>query len=359
MAFWRRYLKFMIMVLFLLATYLTTGCGLQQMLDGFWNGSAVHDNDDNEEERPFLLPKDEGEQDYDNEELRWSRIYYLDKEGRFLMPTTVGIPWTEGIARAAVEHLVASPVREVILSQYDLLAPLPEGTTIRGLTINDGLASIDFNASFIDYPLENEEHVLSSVILTLAEFSTVERVKILVEGIELPEFPGGTPGEEVFGPNFWINLEVDERVEDYHNTSTVLLYFCYPLSRGDIFYVPVTRVIPSEENLLQAAIEELLKGPRQSSLFSEIPPQTTLLGLSKEENFLVLNFSAGFLSYDGGKTGEENIVNQLTLTLTSHPEIEAVKILIEGEERVLKGTSLAELLRAPEKYNCLPVFDYF
>lgn len=267
---------------------------------------------------------------------RWVRVYYLDEEQRFLVPVTIAIPWTEGIARATLEQIIFYPQRKEDLLKYGLKAPLPKGTAIIGLMITDKLAKVDFSAAFLDHCPEKEKSVLNSVLLTLTEFDTIERVKLMVEGFELSEFPGGALVMDYFGPERWVNLEVEADVEEHCHSSTVSLYFCYLSPKGVIFYVPVTRVIPQHECLLRATINELLDGPRHGSgLFSELPPDLTLLDIELVDGLLVVDLSEELLNHRGGRTGEENVVQQLTLTLTALLEVEQLKILVEGSGRIL------------------------
>ena len=54
----------------------------------------------------------------------------------------------EGIGRAALGSLVDNDELRVELAEKGLRASLPEGTEILGMTINDGLAKVDFNSNF-------------------------------------------------------------------------------------------------------------------------------------------------------------------------------------------------------------------
>jgi germination protein M len=234
------------------------------------------------------------------------------------------------------------------------LAPaLPEQTLLRGMAINEGLARVDFSASFLDYPPERERFILGSILCTLRQFSTIERVEIMVEGAKLEQFPGGTPGRMALGPQEWINLDIDDTLEDYRNFSAVILYYAHAAPNGWIFYVPVTRILPPAEDEKTTAVTELLKGPPKGiGLFSDIPRGTKLMGLQINEMVAEVNLSREFLNYQGGLTGAENAVNQVLLTLSSLEGVDQVQILIEGEKLILKdGLDLTKPLKPPDPLN--------
>lgn len=292
-------------------------------------------------------------------DARLGMLYYPDLQWRFLVPVHREIPYTEAIARTTLEHLVAGPQLNSGLNPYGLSAPLPQGTTVLGIAINEGVARVDLSESVLSYSPEEERLVLGSILCTLMHFSTIERVEVLVDGDWLETFPGGTPGRLPFGPECWINLEVEGNLQDYRNYTAVKLYFCYISPNGRTYYVPVNRILEPRDDETKAALQELLAGPRKGSgLFSDIPPGTELLDWSIEESLLTVNLSEQLLSYQGGRTGAENLVNQLLLTLSGLPDVEEVQILVEGQNVPLRDyPDLVSPISPPESYNYITVTE--
>lgn len=286
-------------------------------------------------------------------DARLGILYYPDSQRHFLVPVCREIPYTEGIARVTLEHLVATPALTSALESMGFSASLPAGTTLLGITINEGLARVDFSTALLNYSPEEERLVLGSVLCTLMQFSSIDRVEILVEGSLQDEFPGGTPGRMPFGPECWINLEVDSNLQDYRQYTVAKLYFCYAAPTGRVFYVPVTRILEPRDDEMLAVVQELLKGPRKGSgLFSDIPPGTELLDCRLEDGLLTLDLSGELLSYQGGRTGAENIVNQLLLTLSGLPDMEVIQVLIEGEKTPMRDyPDLVSPLSPLQVYN--------
>ncbi len=290
--------------------------------------------------RPFVKlelpepPADGSESD----QTRWGLLYFADSQKRILIPVYRPIPHSETIIRDTLNRLIPSPEAARELSPKGLQFVLPEQSAILGISLNEGLAKVDFSAPILNYSPEDERLVLGSILCTLRQFPEIERLQILVEGAEVERFPGGASGLTPLGPECWINLEVEEGLEDYRNFSAVKIYFCYSSPAGDIFYVPVTRILAPDEQPESAAFRELLAGPRPGSgLFSEIPPGTELWQLTVQGTMLTLNFSKQLLTYRGGRTGAKNIVHQLLLTAAAIPQVEQVQILIDGQPANIPG----------------------
>lgn len=64
-------------------------------------------------------------------------------------------------------------------------SPIPAGTTLRGVKVEDGLATVDFSREFQTnfHGSETQEaQTVNSLLRTLGQFPSIERVQILVEG---------------------------------------------------------------------------------------------------------------------------------------------------------------------------------
>lgn len=310
-----------------------------------------------------VLPAGEKPGQAENKELPegvlYPRLYLVDGKKEYLLPVTVALPWTEGVAKATLNKLIEGPAPAQEM-RYGLSSPLPPATKVLGLTIREGLARLDLNAAFLDYNPGEEEFVLNSVIFTLLQFPAVENVQLLVEGAVLETFPGGTCGKEAFGSEQGLNREAGEGgSHGLEKTQAVTVYFCTLLGENHVFYVPVTRLVPAEEDPVVLAVRELLRGPQTGGfLFTDLPAGSGLRNFSLKDGVLTVDFSRELLGYQGGLRGEQNILTQLVLTLTEIPDVEKVQILIAGEETELPyGTSFKELLARPVLINSL--FNYY
>ena len=114
--------------------------------------------------------------------MRETVLYYRYSDG-YLAPVSVEIEWEEGIARAALERLISDDELSVMAQSTGLFSPVPAGTRVLGLTIRDGLAKVDLSQEALDCAsAEEEELMIKSVVYTLTEFNTVDRVQFMFEG---------------------------------------------------------------------------------------------------------------------------------------------------------------------------------
>lgn len=282
------------------------------------------------------------------------KVYFPEGKEGYLVPVSMILPWTEGVAKAALQKLIAGPTPAQEM-RFGLTPILPPTTKVLGVTLKDGRALVDLNSSFLDYDPGKEKLVLHSLIYTLLQFSTIDEIEILIEGSKPEIFPGGTLNEGVFGRKQMLNPEITEEVADIENSMLLTLYFCALLGGEHIFYVPLTRLVAEQHEIINVTINELLRGPRQGSgLFSDIPLQTELRGFTIEEETLIVDFSKEILDYKGGLSGKENVLHQVVLTLTEIPEVKRVQIAVEGEKQTpAYGRSFPDPLSHPLLVNPL------
>uniref|UniRef100_A0A7V3YLA6 GerMN domain-containing protein n=1 Tax=Candidatus Caldatribacterium californiense TaxID=1454726 RepID=A0A7V3YLA6_9BACT len=93
------------------------------------------------------------------------------------------------------------------------------------------------------------------------------------------------------------------------------------------------RRIVRDERWMERVIGELLKGPENKDLFNALPPGTRLNAVFVEGKTAYVDLSAEMAKNQSGGTSQEFLsVYAIVDTLTAFPEIEAVKILIDGKE---------------------------
>jgi germination protein M len=89
------------------------------------------------------------------------------------------LPSGLGVARTALEELLRGEVPR------GCERPLPPGTEVRGISIEGGVATLDFSEELREGfrgGSDNEQVTVYSIVNTLTSLPTIERVRILVEG---------------------------------------------------------------------------------------------------------------------------------------------------------------------------------
>jgi hypothetical protein len=98
-----------------------------------------------------------------------------------LVPVLREIPATKGVASAAVNALLAGPIRAEMTR--NITTEMPDGTQLLGLKIENGLATVDLSSEFLaGGPGQAYQTRLAQVVYTLTQFPTVKRVAVLIEG---------------------------------------------------------------------------------------------------------------------------------------------------------------------------------
>ncbi len=300
----------LILSLLLLVSVLT-GCSL-------WKKESVVPVPEAKEDRPPAGTR-----------MRQTMFYFPNQGYEYVVPVRYSIPWEEGIARAAVNRLIDGQVPPEITA-LGFLPLLPAGTEIRGLTVRDGLARIDFNRAVLSFNPGRERQLLDGLVYTLTEFPTISRVEILVEGKKVASLNGDeTPGNYL-DRGRGINLAVAGEVSDFTATDRVTVYFIHSAGKN-FFFVPVTRVIKPTDDRIAAHVTELLRGPATGSkLLSAIPRGTRLDNITLAGDRVTLRLSGQFTATGGGQAAADQIRDQLALTLTEAVNIKEVEVLVDG-----------------------------
>ncbi|NMB48817.1 DUF333 domain-containing protein [Candidatus Kuenenbacteria bacterium] len=99
-----------------------------------------------------------------------------------VFPVERSIAKTEAVARAALEELLKGPSQSDL--DYGYYTNLPSGVTIQKLTIEDGVAKVDFNKKLEEAAGGScrVSAVRAQITETLKQFSTVKSVVISIDG---------------------------------------------------------------------------------------------------------------------------------------------------------------------------------
>lgn len=139
-------------------------------------------------------------------------------------------------------------------------------------------------------------------------------------------------------PLFMEENNNDQREVKYYNPvsvgkrageSKIVLYF---IDENDIL-VPVTRAINQTEEMINAALQELIRGPaRDSELYRTIPDKdiTAEADLDQENSTLTIDFSKELAEINGASQGRA-VYESLLLTVSQFLDEEDVYLTIDGE----------------------------
>jgi len=181
----RKILGISVLLLLVFVVSLTAGCALIDRLQAWKNGG----------EKLPAAEDLEGLEGTDtiNEgiigETKEIALYFSDESGQYLVCEMRDIPKVEGIARAAMQELIAGPSVE-----SGLLPTIPVGTELLDINVRpDGVCIVDFSGELVvNHPggSMNEEMTVYSVVNTLTQFPTIKEVQILVDGQKVETIAG-------------------------------------------------------------------------------------------------------------------------------------------------------------------------
>ncbi|MGG4451202.1 GerMN domain-containing protein [Brevibacillus porteri] len=258
------------------------------------------------------------------------RMVYLQDANGYLVPVSMALPKSEGPAKQVLSYMVkGGPVESMLQGGFS--AVLPKGTEVKGLVIKNGVATVDFSKDFKTYEEKDEKKIVDAVTRALTEFSNVKTVQIWVNGTPLTEMPAAKTPITLLDRNQGVNLELGDGAVP-GDTSSVTVYFQGQLDDTRTYYVPVTRLVPETADVAKAAVEELIKGPKQGSqLFSSLLRTTRVLDVKQEKDLVTVNLSSDILKYDDGKEASPEALQSLVLSLTETTGAKQVQLLVEGK----------------------------
>ncbi|MBO8163781.1 MAG: GerMN domain-containing protein [Brevibacillus sp.] len=263
-------------------------------------------------------------------------VYLFDPNG-YVVPVTLPLPKTEGVAKQVLTYMVkGGPVEELLPPGFSAI--LPEKTSVLGAKIVDGTATIDFSPHFTKYNPEQEVAILQAITKALTSFDSVKNVAIWVNGVPLSEMPVNKTPINTLEQTSGINLELAPGAMP-GRTTAVTVYFQGQLDEEHTYYVPVTRLIPETDEVARAVVEELIRGPKEGApLFSSLLGTTEVIGVEEKGDTVVVNLSGDVLKYNNGREANPEAIQSLVLSLAENTGADKVQVMVEGKPLAAAGS---------------------
>jgi germination protein M len=148
--------------------------------------------DDDDAPEIVVTPPEESSPE-GQEQTRSATLYFIrvSDDGRILaVPVQRTVRFSGGPLTATIQALISGPDADD--HNDGLLSLIPGGTELLSARVADGVAYLNFNEAFRFNTMGLEGYLaqMRQVVETAAEFSTVERVQILING-QIVEYLGG------------------------------------------------------------------------------------------------------------------------------------------------------------------------
>lgn len=264
--------------------------------------------------------------------IRNTVLYYKDDKG-LLVPVMRKIPWEEGIAKATLRKLVDTEENRLEMDLVGLTPVLPANTQIKGMNISDGVCTVDLNSGFLNFASHKEEAmVLNSIVYTLTEFNTIDKVKFMIEGKDVHKFEFGT------------NVALDGMARrdinylgESSNEDKVVVYYEGTINGLESYFVPVTLNLDENNQTgvaLLDVLDTLVAGPPEGSgLYSDIPDGTKVIGVDVNDNIACINLSAEISEIEDDMDLALKVSKYFALTIKEiNKDVTGVKLYKEGKE---------------------------
>ena len=152
---------------------------------------------------------------------------------------------------------------------------------------------------------------------------------IAIIGITILYFRGNIEYEYVNN-----EIEPEEEISDDQLRQTMISVYYVDKNSNEI--MPEVKIIDAKNllnNPYEVLINYLLEGPKSENLKKAIPDGVKLNSVNLKSGVLYVDFSKEFIeNHPGGEIEESNTIYTIVNTVTELTEVEAVKILIDGEE---------------------------
>lgn len=284
---------------------------------------------DSIDEKEISLTNDNIEYIYSN---TLETIYLLDSND-YVARTKIDSCKCEGVdkARDLINGLIIDGTKSNIIPN-GFKSIIPAGTSIKDISLDNGILTIDFSKELLEITKEYEEKMIESIVYTLTSIEGIDKVVIKVEGEILDKLPiSGKTLPTYLDKDYGINKIYD--LTSMKDIDSYTLYYVNTYNDNS-YYVPVTKYINNDsQDKIKVIIEELYSAPiYETTLMSFLNSNTKLLDYKLEDGKLTLNFSEDILSDVTTNNILEEVIYTISLTMNDNYGVEEVVFLVEDEE---------------------------
>lgn len=212
---------------------------------------------------------------------------------------------------------------------------IPEGTTVKEITLENGILTINFSKEILNISENNEKKMIEAIVYSLMEIPEIKKISILVDGEKLRALPNSKKKlpeflDKSYGVNKIYNLD---SIKDTNKTTV------YYLSKYDdyYYYVPVTKISNETGEKAEIIIKELKSTPiYHTNLISYLAASTNLTNYELLENSISLSFDNHLLANLNDEDMLEEVKYSIALSLRDSYGIEKVLFNFpENEQEVM------------------------
>ena len=188
---------------------------------------------------------------------------------------------------------------------------IPENTKLLNYSLNDKVLKLNFSKEFLLVKENDEEKMIESLIYSLCELESIDKILIYVENKKLNELPNSKIKLPVsLDKSYGINKVYD--IKSFKNVTKTTIY--YASKTDDLtYYIPITKITNNDANAVEIIVKELKTSPiYESNLISFLNASYELKNYEIMENSVNMSFDNKMLL----NLNDENITEKVKYTLS-------------------------------------------
>lgn len=188
---------------------------------------------------------------------------------------------------------------------------IPENTKLLNYSLNDKVLKLNFSKEFLLVNENDEEKMIESLIYSLCELESIDKILIYVENEKLNELPNSKIKLPVsLDKSYGINKVYD--IKSFKNVTKTTIY--YASKTDDLtYYIPITKITNNDANAVEIIVKELKTSPiYESNLISFLNASYELKNYEIMENSVNMSFDNKMLL----NLNDENITEKVKYTLS-------------------------------------------
>ena len=256
-----------------------------------------------------------------NLNVNYHDIFLLDKRG-YVSKTTIAISSVdkEKIAYELLSSLIIEGENKNKLPE-GFNGTIPKNTKIEKIKLENEYISVSFSKDIINSDIK--EKMIESIVYTLTSISGVNKVYLVINNKEDDYF------DKLYTRKIGINKEYD--INTLHDINHFTVYY---VSNDNIdYYVPVTKIINSNEDKIKIIIDELSsRSSIESSLISYLNHETKLINYNLEDGDLNLYFNEEILKDNSDNVVLEEIKSCIKYSISDSYDIKDIHFFSNNKE---------------------------
>lgn len=195
-----------------------------------------------------------------------------------------------------------------IPSNFEAL--IPANTKLLDYSLNEKVLKLNFSKEFLLVKENDEEKMIESLIYSLCELESVDKILIYVENEKLNELPNSKVKLPVsLDKSYGINKVYD--IKSFKNITKTIIYYTSK-TENITYYIPITKITNDDENAVEIIVNELKTSPiYESNLISFLNASYELKNYEIMENNVNMSFDNKMLL----NLSDESITEKVKYTL--------------------------------------------